>query len=224
MWASSRTSHLRGFEKMSDKRDISLSLAAAFWRRHSRQNEWRHGKVLGLLTVSKHNGHSASFWRFLKSCCTSMVGPIMRNLIRNELLSWTLDLLCLCNSRNSSAPIGRQLLSITTTVVVPFFTLRWSVITCVIFRESLPESWISKSRLFTVRSTRSSALRYGLLPCVSVKTTAINPDARPLGKTRYIQTISRKNSLPRLGIDRSSSKSYWRSCHLSATKPLRIWA
>ena len=44
--------------------------------RHSRQNEWRHGKVLGLLTVSKHNGHSASFWRFLKSCCTSMVGPI----------------------------------------------------------------------------------------------------------------------------------------------------
>ena len=45
---------------------------------------------------------------------------------------------------------------------------------------------IQGSRLFTVlyfsvRSTRSSALRYGLLSCVSVKTTAINPDARSLG-------------------------------------------
>ena len=40
--------------------------------RHSTQNEWRHGKVLGLLTVSKHRGHSASLLRFVKSCWTSM--------------------------------------------------------------------------------------------------------------------------------------------------------
>ena len=42
------------------------------------------------------------------------------------------------------------------------------------------------SRLFTVlyipvKTSRSSALRYGLLSCVGVKTTAIIPDARPLG-------------------------------------------
>ena len=45
----------------------------------------------------------------------------MRNLIRNEL-SWTLDFLFLCISRNSSAPIsiGRQVLAMTMTVVVPF--------------------------------------------------------------------------------------------------------
>ena len=45
---------------------------------------------------------------------------------------------------------------------------------------------IQGSRLFTVlyfpvKSSRSSALRYGLLSCVSVKTTAIIPDARPFG-------------------------------------------
>ena len=41
--------------------------------RHSRQNEWRHGNVLGFLTVSMHNGHSASFLRFLKMTRTSMM-------------------------------------------------------------------------------------------------------------------------------------------------------
>ena len=45
----------------------------------------------------------------------------MRNLIR--LLSWTLDFLFLSTSRNSSAPIGGQLLSMKTTVVVPFLHL-----------------------------------------------------------------------------------------------------
>ena len=124
----------------------------------------------------------------------------MRNLIRNELLLWTLDFLFSFNSRNSSAHIGRQLLFMTT-VVVPFFTLRWSVIKCVIFREIFAGVMdIQSSRLFTVlyfsvRSTRSSALRYGLLktptpaPSVHLKIKMAVIDC----KTRYIQTISRKN-------------------------------
>ena len=78
------------------------------------------------------------------------------------------------------------LLSMKTTVVVPFLHLvkRNHV-------RDFPRNFarlmdIQGSRLFTVlyfsvTSTRSSALRYGLLSCVSVKTTAINPDARPLG-------------------------------------------
>ena len=109
----------------------------------------------------------------------------MRNLIRNELLSWTLDFLFSCNSRNSTAPIGRQLLSMTTTVVVPFLHLKRNHL------RDFPRNFagimdIQGFRLFTVlyfsvRSTRSSALRYGLLSCGSVKTTAINPDARPVG-------------------------------------------
>ena len=51
---------------------------------------------------------------------------------------------------------------------------------------------------FSVRTTRSSALRYGLLSCLSVKTTALIPTPAPSvhlkikmavidGKTRYIQ-------------------------------------
>ena len=93
----------------------------------------------------------------------------------------------LCNSRNSSAAIGRQLLSMTTTVVVPFLHLGEAQ-----SRGDFPRNFagimdIQGSRLFTVlhfsvRSTRSSALPYGLLSCVSVKTAAINPDARPLGR------------------------------------------
>ena len=51
--------------------------------RHSRQNEWRHGNVLGFLTVSKHSGHSASFLRLLKSCLTSMMKPD-----RSEIWVW----------------------------------------------------------------------------------------------------------------------------------------
>ena len=35
--------------------------------RHSKQNECKHGSVLGSLTVSKHNGHSASFLRLLNN-------------------------------------------------------------------------------------------------------------------------------------------------------------
>ena len=35
--------------------------------RHVRQNEWRHGKVLGPLTVPKQSGHSASCLRLAKS-------------------------------------------------------------------------------------------------------------------------------------------------------------
>ena len=120
----------------------------------------------------------------------------MRDLIRNELLSWTLDFLFLCNSRNSGAPIGRQLFFYT-------YVKRNHV-------RDFPRKFagimdIQGSRLltvlyFSVRSTRSSALRYELLSCVSVKTAAIIPDASPRikmavidGETRYIQTISRKN-------------------------------
>jgi len=51
--------------------------------RHSRQNEWRHGNVLGFLTFSKHSGHSASFLRILKSCPTSMMKPD-----RSEIWVW----------------------------------------------------------------------------------------------------------------------------------------
>ena len=41
---------------------------------HRRQNECKHGSVLGSLTVSRHSGHSASFLRFVNSCWTSMPG------------------------------------------------------------------------------------------------------------------------------------------------------
>ena len=130
-----------------------------------------------------------------------MGGMVIRNLIWNELFSWTLVFLFLCNSRNSSAPIGRQLLSKTATVVVPLF---YTYVKRNHVRD-FPRNFagimdIQGSRLFTVlyfsvRSTRSSALRYGLLktptPAPSVhleiKMTVID------GKTRYIQTISRKN-------------------------------
>ena len=40
--------------------------------RHPRQNEWRHGNVLGLLSVFAHSGHSASFLVFT-GCCTSIM-------------------------------------------------------------------------------------------------------------------------------------------------------
>ena len=49
-----------------------LAKFASSWR-HSRQNEWRHGNVLGFLTVSKHSGHSASFLRILKRWRTSLI-------------------------------------------------------------------------------------------------------------------------------------------------------
>lgn len=40
--------------------------------RHPKQHEWRHGNVLGLLSVFLHSGHSASFL-VLTGCCTSIM-------------------------------------------------------------------------------------------------------------------------------------------------------
>ena len=75
MWEGYQTCLLQGSESKPDRLDIWSSFLTFFLHIlsiHRRQNECKHGSVLGSLTVSRHSGHSASFLRFVNSCWTSM--------------------------------------------------------------------------------------------------------------------------------------------------------